>query len=281
MLQRKLAPYPRDSVRYVPTIEEELGAVEALTADKLKDLYSKQVGGTDGEAALVGDFDPTEATSQLKELLGGWKAEVPYKRIERPAALDVAGGKEVIRTPDKANAFYIGGLNDAVSDSDPEYASLEVGNFLLGAAPLASRLSNRVRGKEGLSYTVRSDISASTKDKNGRFRMYAICNPVNMPKVETAMREELEKFLKEGPSAGELAEAKAAYLKKLRVERASDANLAALLASNLYAGRTFQYQADLEKRIAELTPDQVKEAFRKAVPVDRLVIVEAGDFKSE
>jgi zinc protease len=54
-----------------------------------------------------------------------------------------------------------------------------------------------------------------------------------------------------------------------------------LLSSGLHAGRTFAYYADLEKKIAALTPAQVSETFRKYIQPKRLVIVHAGDFKTK
>ena len=62
-------------------------------------------------------------------------------------------------------------------------------------------------------------------------------------------------------------------------ERGADNELVSLLASNLQAGRTFAFQAEMEKKVAALTPEQVSAAFRKYVDPNRLVIVQAGDFK--
>ncbi len=42
---------------------------------------------------------------------------------------------------------------------------------------------------------------------------------------------------------------------------------------------TYQYDADLEARVAALTPEQVSDAFRRRVSVDGLAVVKAGDFK--
>ena len=38
-------------------------------------------------------------------------------------------------------------------------------------------------------------------------------------------------------------------------------------------------KAEMEKRIAALTPDDVKVAFRKYLEPQKLVIIRAGDFK--
>jgi len=102
---------------------------------------------------------------------------------------------------------------------------------------------------------------------------------VNMDKVDSAIAEELQKFLTDGISAQELAEAVKGALQSLKVRRGNEAELASLLARALYAGRTFAYDADLEKKIAALTPEEVISAFRKHIVPERLVIIRAGDFK--
>src|SRR5262249_16305603 len=150
-----------------------------------------------------------------------------------------------------------------LTDADPDNPALEVADYLFGGAPLASRLSNRVRGKEGLSYGVGSQYSADSQDKSARFVMFAICNPENMPKVDAAILDELKKFVKDGVDQKELDEAKNAYLKAQQQRRSSDAQLASLLQDGLHVGRTFAYHAEQEKKIEALTAEQVTEAFRK------------------
>ena len=181
-------------------------------------------------------------------MLEGWKASVPYVRIDRPYKFDLKGAKETIITPDKENALYVAALMVPLSDSDSEYPALQVGNYLLGTAPLASRLSNRVRGKEGLSYGIRSSFTAEAKDKSARFMIYAITNPKNIGKVDTAISDEVQKFLKDGISLSELEEGKQAYLQSLKVQRSSDSVIASQLASGLFNGRTFEFYADSRKR---------------------------------
>ncbi|HEV3439644.1 MAG TPA: insulinase family protein, partial [Gemmata sp.] len=150
-LQRKLLPYPKDDVRYVPTIEEGIARIEAVTLADIKKVYD-QIGVEHGELAIVGDFDSEPTLTQIRSILKDWKTAVPYVRIDRSYKFTPTGMKETINTPDKANAVYVAGLIRPLTDSSPDYAALQVGNYLLGAAPLASRLSNRVRGEEGLSY---------------------------------------------------------------------------------------------------------------------------------
>ena len=280
-LQRQLSPFDKNDIRYVPTVEESVERLDAVSLDQVKKIYTEQLGGENGELVLVGDFDPEPAVKAIEQTLKGWKASTPYKRIERPAVTTVKGDKLVIETPDKANAVYLAGLMLAMTDSDPDNAALEVGSYIFGGGALSSRLGNRVRQKEGLSYGVGSMFGADSQDKSGRFMMFAIYNPVNKEKVDAAIADELAKLIKEGVTETELSEAKKAYLATKKQQRSSDGLLASLLGQELSAGRTFAYYADLEKKVEALTVAQVNDAIRKNIDPKRLVIVQAGDFKKK
>ena len=277
-LSRKLAPYSPDDVRYTPAMEEMAARIKKVALADVKKLYESQLGGEHGEIAIVGDFEPVEVKKGLEGVLAGWKSETQYKRIEGKV-FNVKGSTEKINTPDKANAVYVAGVPVKVKDTDEDYAALRIGNYLLGQAPLASRLSVRVRGKDGLSYGVGSRYSADALDDNGRFSINAITNPANMEKVDKAIAEEVTRFVKEGVSASELEEGKKAFIQSQKVLLGSDGAIAGQLAEGLHVGRTFQYLADLEKKIEALQPGDVKKAFDKHVKPGELVIIQAGDFK--
>jgi len=279
-LSRKLAPYPADDVRYTPTMDESAARIKKVTLADIKKLYESQLGGEHGEIAIVGDFEPVEVKKGLEGVLAGWKSETRYKRIEGKV-FTVKGSTEKINTPDKANAVYAAGLPVKIKDGDEDYAAMRVGNYLLGQAPLASRLSVRVRGKDGLSYGVGSKFSADALDENGRFSINAITNPANMEKVDKAIAEEVTRFVKEGVSASELEEGKKAFIQSQKVLLSSDGAVAGQLADGLHTGRTFQYFADLEKKIEALQPGDVKRAFDKHVKPGELVIIQAGDFEKK
>src|SRR5262249_21583564 len=159
---------------------------------------------TSGELAVVGDFDPEATLAQVREILKGWKSEVPVRRIERAAPADFKGHKDDILTPDKANAVFVAGLPLALRETDADFAALRLGNFIFGGSTLSSRLGNRIRQKEGLSYGATSSLAASPLDTSGSFTVNAITNPVNIDRVEKAFLEELHEFLSGGPAPAEL-----------------------------------------------------------------------------
>jgi len=53
-----------------------------------------------------------------------------------------------------------------------------------------------------------------------------------------------------------------------------------LPANGLFTGRDMSYYSNIEKRVSELTADQVNAAFRKYIDPKKLSIGHAGDFKA-
>jgi zinc protease len=185
---------------------------------------------------------------------------------------------QLIETPDKANAVFRAGLNLRLRDDHPDYAALVLGNYLLGGSSDA-RLARRVREKEGLSYSVGSWLSASSQDEAGGFGVYAIYAPHNRPRVEAAIAEELRRALEEGFTAQEVEDARRGLLQARKMARNSDAGLAGRLAGYSAIGRTLAWDIAFEKRIAELTPAEVRDALRRHLALGKLSVVKAGDFK--
>ncbi len=266
-------------MRYVPTLEETLDRIKHVTLEQIKTLYETQIGGSHAELGVVGDFDPESTLRLVKEMLSGWESKVPYKRIDRKVADNGTGLKEDIVTPDKSNAEYLAGLSFPLSDSDPDYPALRIGNFIFGGSTLASRIGDRIRQKDGLSYGATSSLTASSRDPVASLTVTVSTNPANIDKVTAAVMEELERFLKDGPTDKEVADAKQAFVEAQKVGRTGDAAIAGQIVSNLNTGRTFAFVADQEKAILALTPAKVADAFRKHVDPKRLVIIRAGDFQ--
>jgi zinc protease len=212
-------------------------------------------------------------------MLAGWDSRAPFERIDHKAPDKLAGLQEDIVTPDKSNAEYLAGLAFPLSDNDPEYPALVIGNFIFGGSTLASRLGDRIRQKDGLSYGASSSFSASSLDPVASLNVTVSTNPENIDKVTIAVMEELQRFLKEGPTDKELADARQAFVESQKVNRTGDGAIAGQIVANLETGRTFAYAADQEQSILALTPAAVAEAFRKHIDPKKLVIIRAGDFK--
>jgi len=197
---------------------------------------------------------------------------VPSRHFERPATAN-----EVL-TPDKANAVLRAGLNLKLRDDHPDFPALVLANYLLGGSS-TGRMPERVREKEGLSYSTFTSFNASAFDEAGAFRIGAIFAPQNRDRVERAIREELERAVRSGFTADEIKAGKQALLEARRMSRTQDRALANRLSSYLFMKRTFAWDVEFENSILALTPAQVNAAVKRHFDPAKLSLVTAGDFK--
>ena len=273
--------YPKDDIRYIPTIEEQSAMVKALTLEDVKDFYKKFYGANAASTgAVVGDFDQKTIEKSLANAFGSWKSTAKYERLVEDYK-PIAPKTEMINTPDKSNAVYVAGYGFAMRNDDPEYPAVTIGGYMLGGGFLNSRLAVRIRQKEGLSYTVRGSFSASPLDKDADFSAYMIYNPDNLAKLETAFKEEIERVSKDGFTAEELEAAKSGWLKSRKVNRTSDASLASTLSSYLFYGRDFMFDKKIDENVQSLTTDQVNAAMKKYLDYSKIIAVKAGYFEKK
>jgi zinc protease len=274
---RALNPFPKEDVRYVQNFDEQAAALKAAKVDDLKQFHRDFYGTQNATMAVVGDFDETPVRKVIMDELGVWKAKKPYTRIPSEAK-PLKAETIALETPDKANAMMLAGFTFPVRDDDPDYPALVLGNYMLGGGAMSSRLMNRIRQKEGISYGVGSALSASPLDKFATFTTYAMYNPQNAERLEKALREELERMRTEGFTADEIKAAKSGYLQDELVSRAQDPSLANTLNGNLFLNRTMAFDADFDKKLEALTPEKVNAVMKKYIDPSKIVLVKAGDF---
>ncbi len=271
------ARYARGDVRYTGTIDEDIEDVKKVTLDDVRQFYAQFYGVGEGEIAISGQFDPAQVEKLVTELFGDWKSASRYQRILNPYA-KVEPINHKIETPDKQNAYFLAAASMKMTDEDPDLAAVTIAGVVFGGSP-NSRVFQRIRVKDGLSYGASAGFSVPTKDDGGRFSASAIAAPQNMPKVEAAFNEELARALKDGFTADEVEKAKKTWLDERAVNRSEEASIASLLVDRERWGRTLDWDAKLDAAVAALTPQQVNDAFRRHADPAVLSFVKSGDFK--
>jgi zinc protease len=276
-IQRHTTPFPKSDPRYVSTFDEEVADIKAITIEEVKAFHKDFYGANNATMSLVGDFDATEIKALNTDLFGNWKSTQSFTRIVNKA-IPVQTINESIETPDKANAFFVAAYNFEFNDVNPDYPAMVLGNFMLGGGFLNSRLATRIRQKEGLSYGVGSQFSAGTLDPIGSFFAYAIYAPENVDKLEKAFKEEIEKVITTGFTAEEVTAAKSGWSQSRTVSRAQDGGLAGTLNNYLFSKRDLKWDEAFEKKVMELTPEQINSAVKKHLKLESMNIIKAGDF---
>lgn len=277
-LARHFETYPAGDPRaYIP-LEERIRQVEAVTLEQVKAFHAEFWGTARGDIAIVGDFDDQAAEKLVRELFPPWASTAPYAPILAEPR-EVKAERIAIDTPDKENAFYRARINLTMRDDDPDYAPLVLGNYVFGGGSgLSSRLVDRVRQRDGISYGAGSGLLVGSRDRASGWQIAGLVAPQNAARFEQAVREEIDRMLKDGLTEKEIADAKNGMLQQRLLARSSDGTVASTWTEYLDLGRSFtSYSLAFDERIKGLTAAEVNAALRRHLDPAKMTVVIAGD----
>ena len=275
-LGNHLNPYNPGHPYYQISIDDEIAQIRSVTSKDLYAFHTRFIGGQDAEASVVGDFDIDEINTQLNKMMADWNSNTVYQRIESQVA-DTNSINRFIDTPDKSGAAFGAMIKFKLRDDHPDYPALEMANQMFGGGFISSRLANRLRQQDGLSYGAGSWFNASSYDENATFGAYAICAPENLARVEVGFKEELAKVLDKGFTQQELNDARTGILQNSRIDRAKDGRLVRTLSGNIDLNRTMQWDKNYEKAVMDLSVEDVNTAVKRHLSMEGISIIKAGD----
>ena len=130
-----------------------------------------------------------------------------------------------------------------------------------------------------MSYGAGSYLSAEYKYNVGTWGTYAYFNPIYKNRLDSALQEETDKAIAKGFTADELQKTKVAWAEQTKASLGNNASTASLLRSFLMYERDLNEFTQFDKKINELTLEQVNAAMKKYFDRSKLVTVFAGDFE--
>lgn len=269
--------YPKGDIRASQTIDESLASARKLNLEEIKAYYKQFYGASKGELAIVGDMDVESTKQAVTTAFAEWKSAAPYARLVDYQET-IPAIRQTFNTPDKENGYFVSRMNLALRQDDSDYPALSLANYIFGAGSgLNSRLMDRIRQKDGLSYGGGSDLSAGDFDPVGSFSISATAAPQNLIKLEAAIKEELQRALSQGFTQEELSRAKSGLLQQRAQNRTSDAAIAGGWAYDLYLNRTWAWSQALDDKIKAVTLEQMNAAFKKYIDPAKMSTFIAGD----
>lgn len=265
-LARHFNPWPEDDIRYVPTFEQAMADTEKISAEQLRAFHQNFYGLGDLRFTATGAFEPDNIIQVLKDSFADWRSAPTYVRADDPYE-EVSTEHFTIHTPDKANAFFMAEQQFPLQDTDPDYVPLYLINYLLGQSE-TSKLWNRVRVNEGLSYDVRSQLSVSAHEPLMRWIIYAIHAPENSDKLQSVIKDEVQNALQEGFSPEDVQAGIHALLRYRELARSNDSTISGTWMHYLDLDRNFDWSAQIDEQLQALDAERVNEVFKKYMHFD-------------
>ena len=265
---------------YVMSVDERIANLNATTLDDVKRFYADYWSANDAHVSAVGAL-PDGLAAELDKLFGDWKKPaVPkyVRHIQQHVTVPPARFDAIAR--DKANAIVRLHETLPLNSEEPDYPALELAAHIFGGGGLESRLSERVRQKEGLTYGIGASLSAGFWGNAGSFAIQASYAPDKRERVIAVVLEEVARMTAQGVTAAELARAKKDILEGRKQGRADTGALAGGLTSLAERGETWGHAQKRDEALAAVTVEQANAAWRKHIDARNFVISTAGDFKT-
>ncbi len=237
-----------------------IGSMDDLNAASLEDVhewFKKYYGPSNAVIAIAGDIDAQTAKAKVEEHFGHIPAGEPVAKQQVWIAKRTGTHRQTVqdRVP-QARVYMVWNIPERGST---QMSTLDLVTDLLGQGK-NSRLFKRLVYEDQIATRVSSYVFP--REISGQLYIVATAQPGgDVRKIEAAIREELDKLLKDGPTEAELDRIKTQYRARLirGIERIGGfGGKSDILAQNeIYAGSPDFYKT-LLKRAAEETPDNMR-----------------------
>jgi zinc protease len=257
------ALYPGHPYGNVATPE----SVAKIVRDDLVTFYQTYYTARGAVVSIIGDVSKSEAEAIAVQLTEALPAGEPVAALP-PVTLPQ---RETLKVAHPAAQSHIHVGLPAITRTDPDYFALLVGNYTLGGGGFVSRLMKEVREKRGYAYSVYSTFAPRVLP--GPFQIGLQTKREQADDALQVVDAVLTKFLAEGPTAQELAAAKKNLIDGQALRIDSNAKLLAHLSLIGFHGLPLDYLDQFPRKVAAITRDDVRAAFRRHVKPENLVTV--------
>lgn len=257
-------PYGKDE-------DGDIAAVNSIQSADLRAFYQQHYGAKSAVIAMIGDISRAEAEAIADALAQGLPqtaAPAPLPPVSYPTA---AVEK---RIPHPATQAHILLGYPGIKRGDEDYFALYVGNYILGGGGFVSRLTEEVREKRGLVYSVYSYFMPLAE--LGPFQVGLQTKKEQSEQALQLVRSTLQTFIQQGPNEAELKAAKQNIIGGFPLRLDSNNKILEYLALIGFYHLPLDYLDNFSQRVNQVTTAQIKQAFQRRINPDNMVTVVVG-----
>ena len=249
----------------------------AISVTDMQAVYTALVLPCRAKVSIVGAVTKPQADALVAKLLGQLpKSECSLSTANLPAVREVEPLKQA---QDKRIAFESAQAHVLIGQpgykrDDPDFFALLVGNQILGGGGFTSRLTNEVREKRGLTYSVYSGFQPGSHA--GAFTLGLQTRPDQAAQAVQVSKDVLAKFVAEGPTEVELKAAKDNLIGGFALRIDSNRKLLDNVANIAWNKLPLTYLDVWTQQIEKITTAQIKAAFQRKLQPERMVTVVLG-----
>jgi zinc protease len=251
-------------------------SLERISVADMRSFHATYFTPCNVRVSIVGAVTRARADAMVTGLL----ARLPASNCAAAAALPQVAevlplqAARELRIPfDSAQAHVLMG-QPGFKRNDPDFFAITVGNYILGGGGFVSRLTEEVRERRGLSYSVYSGFSPGRHA--GAFTIGLQTRPDQAAQAVAVSREVLAKFVAEGPTAAELKAAKDYLIGGFPLLIDSNLKLLGNLSNIAWNDLPLNYLDTWTAQIAKVSADDIRAAFARKLQPEKMVTVIVG-----
>jgi zinc protease len=246
-------------------------SIASITRDDLEAFRQRTFARDTLKVVAVGDITASELADLLDRVFG----ELPAKATLLPVPATNPQARDKLKVvemdvPQSVVQFGMAGI----ARKDKDFLPAFILNQILGGGGFASRLTEEVREKRGLAYSVYSYLQP--------YRHVAIFGGGVATKNEEVaksidvIRSELKRMAEEGPTEAEFANAKSYLIGSFPLRFDTNAKIASQLLWMLQEDMGIDYVDKRNALIEAVTIEDVKRVAKRLLTVDDLIVTVVG-----
>ncbi len=253
---------------YSRPVDGTLESVPTITVGDLKDYTHRVLARSNLKVAVVGDIDAEAVKAMLDRVFGALPAQPELTTI---ADIPPRGlGQRIVVKIDVPQAVVTFG-GPGIERKDPDFMAAYIVNHILGGGAFSSRLYQEVREKRGLAYSVYDSLvwlkhtalflggTATRADRTGE--------------TVGLIEKEIHRLAESGPTADELAKAKAYLNGSFALNLDTSSKIAGLLVQLQLDDLGIDYVSRRAALINAVTLDDARRVAKRLLDGGLLVTV--------
>ncbi len=254
--------------------EGEEETINAITQQAMQDFYQQYYSAKSATIVLIGDITKLEAQAIANKVAAGLPKTAAVKPLP---AVNLPSTSSEQKIPHPASQAHILLGYPGVKRGDADYFPLYVGNYILGGGGFVSRLTEEVREKRGLVYSVYSYFIPMAQ--LGPFQIGLQTKKEQANDALKVVNETLKGFIKNGITDKELKAAKSNITGGFPMRLDSNKEILGYVAMIGFYKLPLTYLDDFNKEVNKVTAAQIKDAFNRRLNLEHFtsVIVGASD----
>jgi zinc protease len=246
--------------------------LKAITAADLRGFVTSRFARDNLVIGVVGDISAADLQPLLDRTFGALPASAGAVAVEesKPAA---AGAVIVVDRAVPQSVVLFGG--NGIKRHDPDYYAAYLLNHILGGGGFSSRLTQEVREKRGLVYSI--DTSLLTLDHAAVVQGALGTKNASVAETMALVKQEWKRMREEGPTAAELADAKLYLTGSYALRFGSTIGIANALVAVQLERFPPDYFARRNGYLEAVTLDDVKRVAKRLLDPESLTFVIVGE----